>query len=154
MRKKVCLLLAFLFSLLSTPATRLLFSLGEIFGADVDLFPKQSNFSDIIKSQPGGIGVMLCLISVCGFFYADVENGYVKNIAGQMPRKGLPCAMAVRKASAWPLSFMNAMASANAPTPGITTPSADSMSAGLSEINADAPASSSPRSTLERLPLW
>ena len=85
---KVCLLLAFLFSLLSTPATRLLFSLGEIFGADVDLFPKQSNFSDIIKSQPGGIGVMLCLISVCGFFYADVENGYVKNIAGQMPRKG------------------------------------------------------------------
>ena len=31
---------------------------------------------------------MLVLLSLCYFFYADVENGYIKNIAGQMPMKG------------------------------------------------------------------
>ena len=31
---------------------------------------------------------MLCLLSACSFFYADMENGYIKNIAGQMPRRG------------------------------------------------------------------
>ena len=32
--------------------------------------------------------LMLLLISLCFFFYADMENGYIKNIAGQMPMKG------------------------------------------------------------------
>lgn len=31
---------------------------------------------------------MLALLSLCWFFHADVENGYIKNIAGQMPMKG------------------------------------------------------------------
>ncbi len=31
---------------------------------------------------------MLALLSLCWFFYADMENGYIKNIAGQMPMKG------------------------------------------------------------------
>ena len=31
---------------------------------------------------------MLALLSVNSFFYADVENGYIKNIAGQMPKRG------------------------------------------------------------------
>ncbi len=85
---KVCLFLAFCVALVSTPLLRLLFSLGELLGAEVDLFPKQALLSDLIKGQPGGLGVMLSLISLSSFFYADVENGYVKNIAGQMPKKG------------------------------------------------------------------
>ena len=85
---KICLLLAFVVALLSTPAYRLLMSLSELLGAEVDLFPKQKAFSEILSKQPGSLGTMLCLLSICGFFYADVENGYVKNIAGQMPKKG------------------------------------------------------------------
>ena len=30
----------------------------------------------------------LILLSLCAFYYADMENGYIKNIAGQMPMKG------------------------------------------------------------------
>ena len=84
---KICLLLAFVVALLSTPAYRLLMSLSELLGAEVDLFPKQKAFSEILSKQPGSLGTMLCLLSICGFFYADVENGYVKNIAGQMPKQ-------------------------------------------------------------------
>ena len=84
----VCLILAFCVALVSTPLSRLLFSVGELLGVEVDLFPKQAMLSDIIRDQPGGLGVMMCLLSVCSFFYADMENGYVKNIAGQMPKKG------------------------------------------------------------------
>lgn len=87
-RFKICLFLAFCLALVSTPLLRLLFSVGEMLGVEVDLFPKEALLSDLIKDQPGGLGVMLSLISLCGFFYADVENGYVKNIAGQMPKKG------------------------------------------------------------------
>ena len=28
------------------------------------------------------------MFSACYFFYADLEHGYIKNIAGQMPKKG------------------------------------------------------------------
>ena len=49
---------------------------------------------------------------------------------------------------------MYAMASANAPTPGRTTASAASMSAGSSLARAEAPTCSSARHIDCRLPLW
>ena len=51
-------------------------------------FSSEQNLSAIISEPFPMLGLMLILISVCYFFYADVENGYIKNIAGQMPMKG------------------------------------------------------------------
>ena len=72
----------------------------------------------------------------------------------QIPRNGAPAATAARMASACPISFMVAMASANAPTPGKTMPSALRMAAASSVMTALKPASDSPRCTEARFPLW
>ena len=51
-------------------------------------FPKEQKLSAIIGEPFPMLGLMLALLSLCAFFYADMENGYIKNIAGQMPMKG------------------------------------------------------------------
>ena len=51
-------------------------------------FPSEQKLSAIIGEPFPMLGLMLALLSVCAFFYADTENGYIKNIAGQMPMKG------------------------------------------------------------------
>ena len=51
-------------------------------------FPSEQKLSGIIGEPFPMLGLMLALLSVCAFFYADTENGYIKNIAGQMPMKG------------------------------------------------------------------
>ncbi len=51
-------------------------------------FPSEQQLSGIIGEPFPILGLMLVLLSVCAFFYADSENGYIKNIAGQMPMKG------------------------------------------------------------------
>ena len=57
-------------------------------GVDVS-FKTEITLEKIISDPFIIFGLMLMLISVCSFFYADVENGYIKNIAGQVPKKGL-----------------------------------------------------------------
>ena len=51
-------------------------------------FPREQKLSAIIGEPFPMLGLMLALLSLCAFFYADMENGYIKNIAGQMPMKG------------------------------------------------------------------
>lgn len=85
---RVCLALAFLFALLSTPLTVLLFYLARLLTSELELLPETASLSEIIGSPLSSLNAMLALLSVCFFFYADVENGYVKNIAGQMPKRG------------------------------------------------------------------
>ena len=51
-------------------------------------FPAEQKLSGIIGEPFPMLGLMLALLSLCSFFYADTENGYIKNIAGQMPMKG------------------------------------------------------------------
>ena len=87
----VCLILTFLFSLASTPLERGLYALGSVLGAEgetVPAFPETANLCSMITSPISSIQAMLILLSVVIFFYADMENGYIKNIAGQMPKKG------------------------------------------------------------------
>ncbi len=84
-----CLILTFLFALIATPLSWLIFDLASLLGVPEEAFPKTAKLSGIISSQPGMLSSMLTLLSVCGFFYADMENGYVKNIAGQVPSRGL-----------------------------------------------------------------
>ena len=84
----VCLILCFVFALSSTPLSWLLYLLGSLLTGEKQVFPETAELSKLIGSQPGMLGAMLSLLSVCSFFYADLENGYVKNIAGQMPQRG------------------------------------------------------------------
>ena len=63
---------------------------GEpIEGLDSMLFPTTVNLSDLFISPFGFNILIICvLISVISFGYADIANGFIKNIAGQLPHKG------------------------------------------------------------------
>lgn len=84
----VCLILAFLLSLCSTPLAKLLTVLMKLLSDEVPALPESVKLSELLASPLSSLNAMLALISVCGFFYADVEHGYIKNIAGQMPKRG------------------------------------------------------------------
>ena len=85
----ICLLLTFLLALGSTPFARLIYSLANTLSVGtVEPFPAETNLSVMISDPFPVLGFMLLLLSLCFFFYADMENGYIKNIAGQMPMKG------------------------------------------------------------------
>ncbi len=86
----VCLLLSFLLALGSAPFGKLLYNIARSFAPDtVTPFVEEMNLSPMIADPFPILGFMLALLSLCWFFYADVENGYIKNIAGQVPMKGL-----------------------------------------------------------------
>ena len=86
----VCLLLTFVFSLASTPVAKALYSLGNKLSPNENVgnLPPVANLSEIIASPISSVCMMLAFLSIVIFFYADMENGYIKNIAGQMPKKG------------------------------------------------------------------
>ena len=52
-------------------------------------FEKTVNISELISS-PFCLKILLLMlfISIISFTYADIANGYVKNIAGQLPKRG------------------------------------------------------------------
>ena len=85
----VCLALAFVLALSSAPLGKLLFTLASTFSAEIsETFAAEVRLSEILATPYPMMGLMLLLLSLCWFFYADMENGYIKNIAGQMPMKG------------------------------------------------------------------
>lgn len=89
---KVCLILAFSFGFIGMPLLKLFsFLLNIIPGAESSvsaLMPDSTNLSSIIANPFPALNCMLLMFSACYFFYADLEHGYIKNIAGQMPKKG------------------------------------------------------------------
>ncbi len=86
---RVCLILAFVLALASTPLAWALTLLSRTITPEEPVdFPAQVNLAEFIASPMSSIIGMLAMLSIVGFFYADMENGYIKNIAGQMPRKG------------------------------------------------------------------
>ncbi len=85
----VCLILTFVFGVGSTPLAKLLYTLAASLSTEITTpFLNQINLSAIISDPFPLIGLLMVLLSLCYFFYADAENGYIKNIAGQMPMKG------------------------------------------------------------------
>ena len=85
----VCLVVAFLISLSSSPLARLLLNLAiTLSGETKETIEAEVKLSAIFQNPFPLISATVALISLCYFFYADVENGYIKNIAGQMPMKG------------------------------------------------------------------
>lgn len=85
----ICLLLAFLQALASAPLAKLMYVLANSLSSDInETFAAEVNLSSILSDLFPMMGAVLVLLSLCFFFSADVENGYIKNIAGQMPMKG------------------------------------------------------------------
>ena len=84
----VCLILAFVFALAQTPFVWALDMISRMLSSEPSVFSKTADLTQIISNPFPMLNAMLCMLSVCSFFYADVENGYIKNIAGQMPKRG------------------------------------------------------------------
>ena len=53
-----------------------------------ETFEATRTLSSLISSPFSIITPLLILLSIVFFFHADMENGYIKNIAGQMPKRG------------------------------------------------------------------
>ena len=83
----ICLGLAFLLALGQTPLQKLLTVLSGMLDNTI-AFPPTAEVSAIIADPFPFLNAMLAMLSACGFFYADIEGGYIKNIAGQMPKRG------------------------------------------------------------------
>ena len=85
----VCLILTFVLALINAPLSKLMYMLANSLSSEInETFAAETALSALIRDPFPMLGTMLVLLSVCFFFYADVENGYIKNIAGQMPMKG------------------------------------------------------------------
>ena len=84
----VCLILAFVFALCITPMGKLLEVIAKLISGEVNVASQIKPLAEIIGNPFPLLNAMLAMLSACAFFYADVENGYIKNIAGQMPMKG------------------------------------------------------------------
>ena len=85
---RVCAILAFVLAMSQTPLLWGLTMVTRMFSEEVSVFPKTANLTEIIGNPLPFLNGMLVMLSACSFFYADVENGYIKNIAGQMPKRG------------------------------------------------------------------
>ncbi len=83
----VYLILVFVFSLAVTPLSRLMISLSRMMSIEAPAFPETVKLSAFFADPFSLLNALLIMLSVCGFYYADMESGYIKNIAGQMPRK-------------------------------------------------------------------
>lgn len=85
---KVTLILAAVSALLVTPAAWGLLQLSYMFSEVAELFPDTADLCAIIADPFPFLNAMIAMIAASVFFYADLEFGYIKNIAGQMPKKG------------------------------------------------------------------
>ena len=85
----IFLSLAFLLALGSEPFAKLMFTLARSLSPEInETLVGEASLSAILTDPFILLNLMLALLSLCHFFYADVEHGYIKNIAGQMPMKG------------------------------------------------------------------
>ena len=84
----VCLILVSVLALVNKPLETLMFTLAKSLSSEFnEMFAAEMNLSGILSDPFPLFGLLPVLLSLCFFFHADVENGYIKNIAGQMPMK-------------------------------------------------------------------
>ena len=85
----ICPLLAFLLALGGAPLGKLMYTLARSLSPEMtETFAAEASLNTILTDPFPMMGLLLAFISLVYFFYADMENGYIKNIAGQMPMKG------------------------------------------------------------------
>ena len=46
------------------------------------------HFADLLSNPLSGLFMVILFVSATGFLYADIKDGYIKNIAGQISKKG------------------------------------------------------------------
>ena len=95
---KVCIILVFVQNFISGPLTKLFVFLArkimmssdmteqevdEMFGT----WSRDFHVGNAIASQLGGMCTIIFLLCVAFFSYSDIQHGYIKNIAGQLPRR-------------------------------------------------------------------
>ena len=85
----ICLILAFVSALIQTPFAWLMVKLSGMLVEEALPFPDTALLSEIIAKPFPLFNTTLTMLSACAFFHADVESGYIKNIAGQVPKRGL-----------------------------------------------------------------
>ena len=102
----VLVILAFLLAASQTPIEKLLSMLAEAIAGEGVNFPPTQDLSTFISNPYPMFNSMLAMLAATYFFYADMESGYIKNIAGQMPRKGYSILSRYLAAIAMNLLFM------------------------------------------------
>ena len=87
---KVLLALTFAISLGTMPMLKGLYDLAVRLSPEsiTETFETTRTLSSLISDPFSLVIPLLILLSVVFFFHTDMENGYIKNIAGQMPRRG------------------------------------------------------------------
>ena len=88
---KVCLILAFITGFCMIPSAKAFTMLLKMIPDSASmppLLPESVTLSSVLSDAFPLANVLLIMFSACYFFYADIEHGYIKNIAGQMPKKG------------------------------------------------------------------
>lgn len=87
---RVLLALTFAIALGTMPMLKGLYDLAKSLSPEgiTESFVATGTLSSLISSPFSLMTLLLILLSVVFFFHADMENGYIKNIAGQMPRRG------------------------------------------------------------------
>lgn len=89
----VCLIFTLVLSAAEQPFMKLLFDLvgrlqEEVNAGVSSTFPAMRSLSEIVSDPFPILNALFVMLSAASFLYADSENGYIKNIAGQMPKKG------------------------------------------------------------------
>ena len=84
----ICLILAMISAFVQTPFAWLMSWLGSLITEEPFAFENTALLSQIIGKPFPMFNAVLVMLSACSFFYADIANGYIKNIAGQMPKRG------------------------------------------------------------------
>ncbi len=97
---KICLGVVFLINLAEGPITKLVFNIGKSLLEGSDDPDAQKSLAEMGEWIPDfdvgnlladGLGVictavfLLCIVYFC---FADIQHGYIKNIAGQLPSRG------------------------------------------------------------------
>ncbi len=95
---KVCIILVFVQNFISGPLTKIAFFLArklmlssdmteqevdELFG----VWSRDFYIGNAVASQLGGICTIIFLLCIVFFSYSDIQHGYIKNIAGQLPKR-------------------------------------------------------------------
>lgn len=95
---KVCIILVFIQNFIFGPLTKIIFYLARKITLNSDMteqevdelfgvWSRDFHVGNAIASQLGGICTIIFLLCVVFFSYSDIQHGYIKNIAGQLPRR-------------------------------------------------------------------
>ena len=95
---KVCLGIVFFMNLLEGPVSKLIFNLGKMLVKDSDdsegaleameAWAGSYHVGNLVAGQLGTVCTVVFLLCVVYFCFADIQHGYIKNIAGQLPSRG------------------------------------------------------------------